>query len=72
MDNNSVDNKADMRYNDSNDENMIVVKMDEQKAIHDTTCKHDQLQPDYDDTIGDAVYHGCINPTCGVGFYIKK
>lgn len=71
--NNNVDISSQMGYNvDTNDDSMIVVKMDEQKAIHDTACMHDQLQPDYDDTIGGAIYHGCLNPQCGVGFYINK
>ena len=72
-DNFAVDNTAPVGYNDSqqHDETMIVVKMEEQKPIHDTTCRHENLVADPDDTLGDAVYHGCANPKCGVGFYIK-
>lgn len=70
---NSVDKSPVVGYNDSNlnDDTMIVVKMDEQKAINDIGCKHTDLLADPDDTIGDAVYHGCLNAKCGVGFYIK-
>ncbi len=51
-----------------------VVKMDEQKPINDTDCKHEKFVPDPNDTIGEAIYHGCANPKCGIGFYlaIKK
>lgn len=68
---NSVDISDQVGYNVSNDENVEVVKMDEQKPINDTECRHETLIPDPEDTIGDAVYHGCSNYKCGVGFYIK-
>jgi hypothetical protein len=68
--NNSVDNSTHIGYNGGNDENVEVVKMDEQKPINDTECRHETLVPDPKDTIGDAVYHGCANHKCGVGFYI--
>lgn len=53
------------------DQHTQVVNMDHQKPIHDTDCRHSTLVPDPEDTIGDAVYHGCANPKCGIGFYIK-
>lgn len=82
MQNNSVDSQSALGYNTDNDLNELariagiashteIVKMDEQKPINDTECRHETLVPDPDDTIGDAVYHGCVNPKCGVGFYIQ-
>lgn len=72
MDNN-VDNEKQIRYNvDNNDENVEIVKMDEQRPINDTECTHETLIPDPEDTIGDAVYHGCANYKCGRGWYLKK
>lgn len=68
---NSVDIPDQISYNGLNDENVEVVKMDEQKPINDTECRHETLIPDPTDTIGDAVYHGCANYKCGVGFYIN-
>lgn len=70
---NNVDIPDGMVYNDTqnNDDSMIVVKVDEQPTLNDPQCKHDQLKPDYGDTLGDAVYHGCVNPKCGVGFYLR-
>lgn len=70
MENNVVDNSDQISYNGLNDENVEVVKMDEQKPINDTECKHETLIPDPEDTIGDAVYHGCANYKCGRGWYI--
>ena len=70
MNENSVDNSNDIGYNVPNDENVEVVKMDEQAPINDTECKHETLIPDPTDMIGDAVYHGCANPKCGRGWYI--
>lgn len=46
--------------------------MDEQRPINDTECTHETLIPDPEDTIGDAVYHGCANYKCGRGWYLKK
>ena len=71
-----------MGYNeDTNDENVQVenaqtpgveiIKMDEHKPITDSKCKHETLIPDPDDKLGEAVYHGCANPKCGQGFYLK-
>lgn len=82
MQNNNVDSQSSLGYNTSNDidelaaiagvpEHTQVVRMDEQKPVNDTECKHNILIPDPDDTIGDAVYHGCSNYKCGVGFYIR-
>lgn len=48
-----------------------VVKMDEQKPIHDTECTHETLIPEPDDTIGDATYYGCANIRCGRGWYLR-
>ena len=69
--NNSVDLSTQVGYNVSNDEDVVIVKMDEQAPINDTDCRHETLVPDPEDTIGDAVYHGCSNRKCGVGFYIQ-
>lgn len=72
MDNNEiVDISTRNGYNEANDINDMVVKMDEQAPIHDTDCKHENLVADSLDTIGDSVYHGCANYKCGVGFYIQ-
>lgn len=75
------DNSQPIGYNDSNDlyaavaENYLtrphVIKMDEQAPVNDIGCKHEVLIPNPDDTIGDAVYHGCTNYKCGIGFYIR-
>ena len=66
----SVDNAPQVGYNEVNDDNVEIVKMDEQRPVNDTDCRHDNLVPDKNDTLGDAVYHGCGNHKCGVGFYI--
>lgn len=71
MDNSVVDNRSISGYNEGNDINDFVIKMDEQSPIHDIECKHETLVADPLDTIGDAVYHGCANNKCGVGFYIQ-
>jgi len=60
-----------MRDNASNDTNEFVVKMDEQVPINDTKCDHSVLIPDPDDTIGTAIYHGCANRQCGLGWYFQ-
>jgi hypothetical protein len=52
-------------------EHTQIVRMDEQKPINDTECKHETLIQNPDDKIGDAVYHGCSNYKCGIGFYIQ-
>jgi antirestriction protein len=70
MNENSVDNSNQVGYNVVNDENVEVVKMDEQRPVNDTECRHPNLIPDPTDTIGEAIYHGCANLECGVGFYI--
>jgi hypothetical protein len=68
-----LDGGDEIRYNDTNnDANEIVVKMDDQAPLNDIECKHETLVADPDDTIGDAVYHGCSNHKCGVGYYIRK
>lgn len=75
MDNNylgkSLDNVSGIGDNVDNDINEHIVKMDEQKPINDTDCRHETLIPVPGDTLGDAVYHGCANNKCGVGFYIR-
>ena len=70
MNENNVDISDQVGYNVPNDENVEVVTMDEQKPINDTECRHENLVPDPTDTIGEAIYHGCTNWKCGVGFYI--
>lgn len=70
--NKSVDFLQQVGYNNSNDSNVEVVKMDEQAPINDTECTHETLIPDPSDTIGDAVYHGCANWKCGRGWYLSK
>jgi hypothetical protein len=72
MNNESVDISAEMGYNSPNDENVTIVKMDEQAPINDIECTHAVLVPDPDDTMGDAIYHGCANRKCGLGWYIKS
>ena len=71
MDNN-VDNSGEMMYNVGNDDNMMVVKLDEQVPLGDPDCKHVQLIADPSDRLGKAIYHGCSNPRCDVGFYLRK
>lgn len=68
----SVDNNTKVGYNESNDLNEHIIDMSVQKPINDVDCRHDMLIADPEDTLGDAVYHGCINPKCGVGFYLRK
>jgi len=71
MNNESVDFSDNVGYNtNNNDENVTIVKMDEQHHINDPECTHEVLVPDPDDTIGNATYHGCANPKCGRGWYI--
>lgn len=68
---NSVDNTSNLVYNDTQtDEGYEVIKMDEHAPINDTECRHETLIPNPDDTLGEAIYHGCANNKCGVGFYI--
>jgi hypothetical protein len=67
-----VDSTSETRYNSNNDEYVDVIKMDEQRPLNDTTCQHDTLVADDNDTIGDATLHMCANVKCGVGFYIKN
>lgn len=79
--NNFLDKAHPIGYNDSNakyegivDDYLLrpqIVKMDEQEAINDPSCRHEILVPDPDDTIGEAIYHGCNNRKCGQGFYIR-
>lgn len=69
---NSVDFSGQVGYNNTqlNDEHVEIVKMDEHAPINDTECKHETLIPNPQDTLGNAVYHGCANYKCGVGFYL--
>lgn len=65
-----LDNLQEVRDNVINDDNGVeIVKMDEQRPINDTECEHKEFVIDPEDTIGEAVYHGCTNPRCGLGFY---
>lgn len=71
--NNSVDIHSDLGYNVTNDAHEVeIVKMAEMEPINDTSCTHEKLVADPLDTIGAAVYHGCQNPKCGAGFYLKQ
>lgn len=72
MSENSVDATDKIVYDTHNDVNDFVVKMDEQRPINDLECKHETLIPDETDTLGEAVYHGCSNLSCGIGFYILR
>lgn len=72
MNENSLDIDPGMRDNVTNDVYEHVVKMDEQAPVNDIECRHETLVADPTDTIGEAVYHGCANKECGVGFYLKK
>lgn len=56
----------------TNDDSYEVLRMDEHQPLNDSSCTHDNLIPDPTDTIGDAVYHGCQNRKCGMGFYIQN
>lgn len=69
--NNPVDFSREIGYNEPNVIDEVVIKMDEQIPVNDTSCRHENLIPDKDDVLGGAVYHGCANLKCGVGFYIK-
>lgn len=69
MPDNSLDNVSGIGDNVYNDLDEIVVEMGNQRPIHDPECKHETLIPEPEDTIGDAVYHGCA--VCPVGFYIQ-
>jgi hypothetical protein len=69
--NNQFDNPAPMGYNVENDTHEIVVSMADQAPVHDTSCVHETLVPDLEDTIGKSVYHGCANPKCNVGVYLQ-
>ena len=65
--------EEEISYNSTQDDEYVeIVKMDEQKPINDTECKHETLTPDFDDKIGTAVYYGCSNRKCGMGWYIQK
>lgn len=78
----SVDISPELGYNVGNDDDYAslagidqpseVVDMAKQKPIHDTECGHETLVANPEDTLGDAVYHGCANPECIVGFYIRQ
>lgn len=81
--NNSVDFSPSMGYNYNQDElydriaeNYLsapqIIKMNEQRPLGDKRCKHKKLVADPDDSIGEAIYHGCANPKCSVGFYIRQ
>lgn len=67
----TLDNHGTMSYTEDNNDKNVVVKMDEQRPINDIECKHKVLIPDPTDTIGDAIFHGCGNRLCGMGWYIQ-
>lgn len=68
---NSVDNSNEIGYNvPKDDTNVEVVDMAQVAPINDTNHEH-QLVADPEDTLGEAIYHGCVLPKCGVGFYIQ-
>lgn len=67
----AINEAVAQRYADSYLSRVEIIKMDEQKPLGDTKCRHETLIPDPDDVIGEALYHGCSNPKCGVGFYIQ-
>ena len=71
--NNIVDNLSELGYNDTqlNDVHEIVVDTANTPPINDVTCEHTELIPDFEDTIGDAVYYGCANQKCGLGWYVR-
>lgn len=71
---NSIDSSPVNGYNTGLDDTngVEIVKMDEQRPINDTECEHKEFVIDPKDRIGEAVYHGCTNPRCGLGFYQKN
>lgn len=71
MPNENVDFSEEVGYNTDNDANVEIFKMDEHEPINDLECTHEVLIPNPDDTIGDAIYHGCANRQCGLGWYLK-
>lgn len=72
MNENFVDNSSDIGYNeDNNDEHEVVIDLSVAEPLNDQECTHTTLIAEPDDTIGDAVYHGCANPQCGRGWYIR-
>lgn len=70
MNNNIVDNSTDIGYNVNNDDNEVVVDLSAIPPLNDVECPHTTIVVDPEDTIGNAVYHGCQNPKCGRGWYI--
>ncbi|MCB1711291.1 MAG: hypothetical protein KDH96_02060 [Candidatus Riesia sp.] len=68
---NNVDSSTEIVYNDTQDDENVIVKMDEQRPINDLDCQHLEMVPDPNDTIGEAIYYGCSNPKCGRGYYLK-
>lgn len=80
---NVFDKSAEMRYNINNNgiydtvaDNLLsqpqIIKLDEHEPVNDLECKHEVIISDPTDTIGNAVYHGCANPKCGRGYYLKQ
>ena len=65
--NNDIHARVAAKY----DSPVDIFKMDEHAPVNDVECRHQTLVPDNDDRIGDAIFHSCANPRCGVGFYIK-
>lgn len=71
MNENPVDFSEQVGYNDNKDDEYVLVDMSQAEPLNDLECKHETLVPDPNDKIGDAIYHGCQNPKCGRGWYIR-
>jgi hypothetical protein len=71
MDNNILDNQQETMYNEVNAV-YEHIDMAKREPINDTECTHDEFIVDPTDTLGDAVYHGCANPKCGRGWYVRQ
>lgn len=72
-DNKIVDNHRKVGYNDNQlyDKDEII-DLTGVPPLNDIECLHQTIVADLEDTIGDAIYHGCQNPKCGRGWYIRS
>jgi len=68
--NKNVDKSSETSYNVGNEKDEII-DLSGVPPINDIECQHETLVPDPTDTIGEAIYHGCSNPKCGRGWYIR-
>jgi hypothetical protein len=68
---NNVDNSSQVGYNEGTNVENEFVDLVAMPPLNDLECQHETLVPEPEDTIGDAVYHGCTNPKCGRGWYIR-